>query len=72
MLICMQLKSIVYLIHTLIKASSGSFFDHFKECRLVIIINEPVRKHTVNLVDPEANKLVSILFEMESMHKEKI
>lgn len=69
MFICIQLNSTVYLIHTLIKASSGSLFDHFKECHLVIIINEPVRKHTVNLVDPEANKLVSILFQMESMHE---
>lgn len=61
-----------YVVYALLEHVFSSRLDNFKECHLVFLLDKSVRKHAVHLVDPEANKLASLLFHLSNMQKEKI
>lgn len=68
---CRRFKH-TYVVYALLEHVFRSCLDNFKECHLVLFLDESVRKHAVHLVDPEANELASLLFGLANAQKEKI
>ena len=57
----LSVKSIPYLVSALLEEVRGPCLNNFKECLSVIVVNETIIEHSVNLMDPKSNQFISLL-----------